>query len=98
MLWNRPHRFCESLVEGYEPEVARALHPLFNDRRIGKALIDFHGFDLEDSQYKCQRDSRAHLEVRVQSAGGHAKRWLRFIQLHLIAPRLYRLFDFDETQ
>ena len=29
-------------VEGYEPEVVRALHPLFKDRRIGKVLIDYH--------------------------------------------------------
>ena len=34
--------FVKVDVEGYEPEVVRALHPLFKDRRVGKALIDYH--------------------------------------------------------
>ena len=34
--------FVKIDVEGYEPEVVRALHPFFKDRRIGKALIDYH--------------------------------------------------------
>jgi FkbM family methyltransferase len=34
--------FVKIDVEGYEPEVALALHPLLTDRRIGKVLIDYH--------------------------------------------------------
>jgi FkbM family methyltransferase len=34
--------FVKIDVEGYEPEVVLALHPLFNDRRVGKVLVDYH--------------------------------------------------------
>jgi FkbM family methyltransferase len=34
--------FVKVDVEGYEPEVVRALLPFFGDRRIGKALIEYH--------------------------------------------------------
>jgi FkbM family methyltransferase len=34
--------FVKIDVEGYEPEVVRALHPLLDRRRIGKVLIDYH--------------------------------------------------------
>jgi FkbM family methyltransferase len=39
--------FVKIDVEGYEPEVVRALHPLFADRRIGKVLVDYHAAILQ---------------------------------------------------
>jgi FkbM family methyltransferase len=39
--------FVKIDVEGYEPEVVRALHPLFNNRRIGKVLVDYHASILQ---------------------------------------------------
>jgi FkbM family methyltransferase len=35
-------------VEGYEPEVARALHRMLDERRIGKLLIDYHAPILKE--------------------------------------------------
>lgn len=40
--------FVKIDVEGYEPEIVRALHPLLKVRRIGKALIDYHAAILSN--------------------------------------------------
>jgi FkbM family methyltransferase len=34
--------FVKIDVEGFEPEVVRALHPLLIARRVGKVLVDYH--------------------------------------------------------
>jgi FkbM family methyltransferase len=39
--------FVKIDVEGYEPEVVQALQPLLKDRRIGKALVDYHASILQ---------------------------------------------------
>ena len=45
--------FVKIDVEGYEPEVVRALHPFFQDRRIGKVLIDYHSSILRARDISC---------------------------------------------
>jgi FkbM family methyltransferase len=39
--------FLKIDVEGYEPEVVRAMRPFFSDQRIGKVLIDYHSSILQ---------------------------------------------------
>jgi FkbM family methyltransferase len=39
--------FVKIDVEGFEPEVVRALHPLFSTRRVGKVLVDYHASILQ---------------------------------------------------
>jgi FkbM family methyltransferase len=34
--------FVKVDVEGFEPEVVRSLHPLLDNRRVGKVLVDYH--------------------------------------------------------
>jgi FkbM family methyltransferase len=46
--------FVKVDVEGFEPEVVRALGPLIAQRRVGKLLLDYHGTILRDREVNPQ--------------------------------------------